>query len=688
MSSDNELMIKISADVAEMKKGMDEALKALDSVAKGAASTATMTGLATVAFQEMANILKQAASAVYSYVSAQWDVIDVLGDTSVALGIATADLQRFQYAATLSGSSAEGATALLRGMQMALANAGNDGEESAQKFNQLGLSVKELKDLQPAEAAAKLADAVAQVKGSAEQTGAAMDVFGRGARENLAFIKQGGENMRSLAEEAKGLGIGLRDIDIKAVKDAQDGIDGLKIRMSSVAMAINVEVAPAITAIVTELGKSLRAAEQNKQAFSGIADDVVMVADQVNNLFNSIQVFSAAFKTAVMAVATSVYAVLESVAATAFKITAAFADGLALVLEKFGKVADAEKLRADAAKLANYNWALTTTAAEQTKKYAEETADALKKWSSEGHRFRDALKQARAEAGGGGGGGGEAPFTGHYPATSGKIESIPTGETDDAARLKVDKEIADMRFAQQVSDLEALKALHAQYSDQKMKDDLGQYAYETEMENRKYAEAQQRLQSAYADKDALDADRMAAELQAKQDHEDALTRIQEQSLNARLSLTASALGDLSSLMNTKSKEAFEIGKIAAIAQTTILTYQSAQQAFTAWTGAAAFSANPGLIAAGLASAGAAIVAGGVRVASIASTQFGGGGPRGGGGGGYTGGEGGNSAAAAPAPRQTNVNISLQGSSFSDVQVRGLIASIGEAMGDNVKLGVA
>jgi hypothetical protein len=81
-----------------------------------------------------------------------------------------------------------------------------------------------------------------------------------------------------------------------------------------------------------------------------------------------------------------------------------------------------------------------------------------------------------------------------------------------------------------------------------------------------------------------------------------------------------ALADLSSLMNSESKKAFEIGKIAAIASTTIDTYQSATSSFKALSGIPVV--GPAL---GAAAAAAAIAAGLANVQAISSQQFQGGG---------------------------------------------------------------
>lgn len=76
--------------------------------------------------------------------------------------------------------------------------------------------------------------------------------------------------------------------------------------------------------------------------------------------------------------------------------------------------------------------------------------------------------------------------------------------------------------------------------------------------------------------------------------------------------------DLSTLQQSGNKRMFEIGKAAARANVVMSTYEGAQKAYTALAGIPVV--GPAL---GAAAAGAAIVAGGVRLQAINSTSFGG-----------------------------------------------------------------
>tara|TARA_R110002110_G_scaffold415850_1_gene657964 strand:+ start:9160 stop:10914 length:1755 start_codon:yes stop_codon:yes gene_type:complete len=111
-------------------------------------------------------------------------------------------------------------------------------------------------------------------------------------------------------------------------------------------------------------------------------------------------------------------------------------------------------------------------------------------------------------------------------------------------------------------------------------------------------------------------------------------------------------GDLSTLMQSGSKKQFEIGKAAARAQTVMSTYEGAQKAYTALAGIPIV--GPAL---GIAAAGAAIAAGGIRLQAINSTSIGGGASVSG----AAAGGGGTGASApqqaAPAAQERNLTVS-------------------------------
>ena len=126
------------------------------------------------------------------------------------------------------------------------------------------------------------------------------------------------------------------------------------------------------------------------------------------------------------------------------------------------------------------------------------------------------------------------------------------------------------------------------------------------------------------------------ELKKAQEVADKKRAIEKALFDSRVAATGTMFGNLATLTATGSKRLFEIGKVAAASETVVSTFTGAQKAFTAMAGIPVV--GPAL---GIAAAGAAIVAGGVRLQAINSQTLGGGGS------GVTAGAGGGGAVSTP-----------------------------------------
>ena len=158
----------------------------------------------------------------------------------------------------------------------------------------------------------------------------------------------------------------------------------------------------------------------------------------------------------------------------------------------------------------------------------------------------------------------------------------------------------------------------------------------------------------------------------------------EQNWQDRYQATRGILSDLAVLMESHSKRAFKIGKVAAISQAVLDTIASAQAAYKAMAGIPIV--GPGL---GAAAAAAAIAAGAVRVQQLKRTQFSDGSSVSGGSSGGGSSSGGASGGGAAAPSsQSNISVTLIGErGYNANQIRGLMGAISQQAGDNVRIKV-
>ncbi|GAG07759.1 unnamed protein product, partial [marine sediment metagenome] len=189
-----------------------------------------------------------------------------------------------------------------------------------------------------------------------------------------------------------------------------------------------------------------------------------------------------------------------------------------------------------------------------------------------------------------------------------------------------------------------------------------------------------RESKAALDMQALDDERAAAEKALK---EKKILIDQEKAYRDRAYKEGSkALRNLSRLMNSENRKAFEVGKAAAIADTTIKTAQSAMGAFNAMVGIPII--GPAL---GAAAAAAAVAYGATQISAINSTSFGGGGGGGGAGGPavVSASDGGADAAPQQVTNVTEAHINVTGDGLGADGARALLSELRELQEDGAEL---
>lgn len=185
------------------------------------------------------------ADAFASFVKGGLDAVDTLNDTAARLSTNTELLGALNYAAKLSGSSAEALAAALTKMQVNLGKAEGDNNP----FAKIGLSIDDLKSKDPTAAFAAIAEAISQIKSPAEQAAAAQAIFGKGATEVMQLLQGGKAGITELTDEFKKLGIGISAIDASKAAAANDALDKISMVIGGIKNRLAVELAPFIEAI-------------------------------------------------------------------------------------------------------------------------------------------------------------------------------------------------------------------------------------------------------------------------------------------------------------------------------------------------------------------------------------------------------------------------------------------------------
>lgn len=168
-----------------------------------------------------------AATALAGLVSRGFAAADALGDAAERAGDTAESLSRLKFAAEQNDIEFGALTTAIKKFQVGISQANSDGGETAEMLERLKLKASDLKNLQLEDALARIADRISKLRSPADQTRAAVELFGRSGEQLVPLLRQGGSAVRDLAEEADRLGITLDTRTVKGVDKADKALKKL-----------------------------------------------------------------------------------------------------------------------------------------------------------------------------------------------------------------------------------------------------------------------------------------------------------------------------------------------------------------------------------------------------------------------------------------------------------------------------
>jgi hypothetical protein len=177
------------------------------------------------------------------------DVGSQLNKISNELGISTRAVQEFNYAAIDADISIEDMQTGMRGLSRNVLSASRGSKEAALNFSGIGVSVKDLSQLDAAGQFEMMADAISNIQDPGMRTAAAMRVFGRSGATLLPLLNQGSEGIKQLRMEFDHLGGGLTDESIEALGQMEKNIKMMNASMLSFKASLVTLFVPAFTRV-------------------------------------------------------------------------------------------------------------------------------------------------------------------------------------------------------------------------------------------------------------------------------------------------------------------------------------------------------------------------------------------------------------------------------------------------------
>jgi hypothetical protein len=191
------------------------------------------------------------------------DTADALAKLSQKTGVTVEDLSRLQYAANLSGVSADqlssGITRLSRGMAEAASGTG----EASKAFDAMGISVKSadgtLKNQR--QMLEELADRFATYADGAEKSALAQQIFGRSGAELIPLLNSGAKGIREMSDESDALGNTLNEKTAKAAEQFNDNLTRLNTAIGGISRQIAGPLIEALASFTSGVFKAYTAGE-------------------------------------------------------------------------------------------------------------------------------------------------------------------------------------------------------------------------------------------------------------------------------------------------------------------------------------------------------------------------------------------------------------------------------------------
>lgn len=243
------------------------------------ASTGKVAGAISRGFASIGPIV--AGISFAALIKQSIELAETLEKASAQTGIAVENLQRLQFVAEQSNVSFESVTGAVNRLQKALTLSGEGSKEATDALSRLGIPINEFVSLAPDEQFLKVAQAISSITDPAEQTTAAIALFGRGGADLLPILKQGSAELAELSVRFDTLGITISGETTKQVDDLGDSFGLLADSTKKVGVELLALIAPPVIAGFEALALTIKSF---RFALAGGDNEIVRISDQIDKL--------------------------------------------------------------------------------------------------------------------------------------------------------------------------------------------------------------------------------------------------------------------------------------------------------------------------------------------------------------------------------------------------------------------
>lgn len=268
MAALSDLLVKLDMDSARFREELNRAGNELGKFGEQIAKAGELVKHA-LEFE----IIREAATKLFEFVRAGAEAADQLEKMSQRTGIATDELQKLQYAATLADVSHEQLTKGLDKLAKNMAHAASGTGAQAEAFAAMGIKVKDAEGkLRPtSEVIGDIAEKFSHYKDGPEKAALAMELFGKTGAELIPLLNQGKDGLKEMGDEAERFGIILDEKAIKSAAEFEDDVKKLHAASGGLKTLLAAEMAPALDVLAKKMLEGAQKGGQLQSFMEGIA---------------------------------------------------------------------------------------------------------------------------------------------------------------------------------------------------------------------------------------------------------------------------------------------------------------------------------------------------------------------------------------------------------------------------------
>lgn len=278
----DKLGIKLPDGISKFTGGLG---KIPASTAAAAAGIAAVVAIVIKLEKKLMDVTKETAAAAKE-----------LEALSLQTSVSTTDLQAFQYAEDFIGVSSDQLADSLKDLTTKMSDAANGNEETAAKFDQLGVSIYDAQgNLRSSyDVFLDVIDGLGEMSNQAERDALAMSLINESAQQLNPLIEQGSGSLKKYADEAENVGYILSNDQLKALTAVDEAQNRLLKSQEAVTKQISAEYAPYMSDALNETRELIEKVgtalvdSGAVDAFGSILDSAISLLEPLGDLVSDL----------------------------------------------------------------------------------------------------------------------------------------------------------------------------------------------------------------------------------------------------------------------------------------------------------------------------------------------------------------------------------------------------------------